>query len=146
MGIAPIEASRLFPFISLATVEAIVRTKHPEGNGVLVANPELLRHSYGVVLCGGVDCSCFKAVLRVILAHNDSVIGIRTTRLLLSPRASGGYLMAPARCILHRPEDPVAFCRDLLNVNIDARGGIAVPYDPSCAPRLLKVCTPRNPE
>ena len=43
------------------------------------------------------------------------------------------------RCILHRPDDPMSFCRDLLDKNIGERDGKTVAYDPACPPRLLKV-------
>lgn len=34
----------------------------------------------------------------------------------------------------------MVFCRDLLETNIEERGGRTIPFDPACAPRLLKVC------
>lgn len=54
--------------------------------------------------------------------------------------AGGTWLGGTLRCILHRPDDPMIFCRDLLDCSVEARGGAAAPYDPACAPRLLKVC------
>ncbi|CAM9178830.1 unnamed protein product [Scytosiphon promiscuus] len=73
-----------------------------------------------------------------------------------SPELSAAYLerfnfkalmeWLTARCILHRPDDPMAFCRDLLARNIEERAGKPPAYDPSCAPRLLKACTKEEAE
>lgn len=50
------------------------------------------------------------------------------------------YINRPChRCILHRPDDPMAFCRDLLDKNIEEREGKTATYDPGCPPQLLKV-------
>ena len=49
------------------------------------------------------------------------------------------------RVILHRPDDPMVFCRDLLETNIEERGGKNIPFDPACAPHLLKVRYMRIP-
>ncbi|CAM9635261.1 unnamed protein product, partial [Ectocarpus sp. 12 AP-2014] len=67
-----------------------------------------------------------------------------------SPEASAAYLerynfkalmeWLTARSILHRPDDPMVFCRDLLERSIGERDGKTAAYDPTCPGRLLKEC------
>ncbi|CAM9437536.1 unnamed protein product, partial [Discosporangium mesarthrocarpum] len=67
---------------------------------------------------------------------------------MASPEASSAYLQRSnfkplmewltARCILHRPEDPMVFCRNLLSEKIEQNGGEGTPYDPSAISKSLK--------
>ncbi|CAM9142488.1 unnamed protein product [Laminaria digitata] len=69
---------------------------------------------------------------------------------MASPETSAAYLdrfnfktlmeWLTARVILHRPDDPMVFCLDLLERNIGERGGKSAPFDPACGTRLLKGC------
>ena len=77
------------------------------------------------------------------LFHDTDVLVIRVSRPC--PREALLFLSVVCRAfsfgrvILHRPDDPMVFCRDLLERNIEERGGNSTPFDPACAPRLLKV-------
>ncbi|CAN0014591.1 unnamed protein product, partial [Phaeothamnion confervicola] len=45
-----------------------------------------------------------------------------------------------ARCILHRPEDPLAFCGELIGEKLAGRGAAAGVFDPAAANAYLKAC------
>ncbi|CAM9295359.1 unnamed protein product [Choristocarpus tenellus] len=98
-----------------------------------------------------VDTSINKEVTFIPLPTYSLPCGeITFGEYMASPEVSAAYLQRSnfktlmewltARCILHRPEDPMVFCRDLLTEKIEMNGGNGAAYDPSSISKYLKEC------